>query len=296
MPYRPTPGDFNNDGRIDLVAGGPLRLENNRLVGGELVLRLGNGDGTFGAEQVIATPIGVFPLGVGDFNGDGASDVVAFQHVRRTTQMDERLDVLLVPGNGDGTFRPAVTVDAVLPLQRLFRPYASAVVGDLDRDGHLDLAFTAAPDQLRIYPGNGDFTFDAPVILATGASPEHATLSDLNGDGLDDIVVQARVGQRVDVFINRGGSMFGTTTVPLDRAALSATVADLNRDGRGDLLVGARSESVDYQWAFANGRVVVMRGDGTFVPPGSTPCRARRSRLSRRTSIATAWSTSRRRT
>ena len=227
-----------------------MGVENNTEVRGELVVRLGNGDGTFGEEHVIATPAGAFPLGVGDFNADGAADVVALQHLRRTSQPEEAHEVWILPGNGDGRFRPAVTVDAFVPLRKFFRPSASAIVGDFDRDGLLDLAVTAPPDELRIYPGNGDFTFDAHATLTTGASPDGAAASDLNGDGLDDIVVAARVGKQVDVFINRGGFAFGITTIPLDRAALDVTVADLNRDGRGDLLVAAGTEGGNFDLEF----------------------------------------------
>ena len=271
MPYRPTPGDFNNDGRTDLVAGRPVGVQNNTEVGGELVVRLGNGDGTFGEERVIATPVGAFPLGVGDFNADGAADVVAFKHLRRTFEQDETYDVWILPGNGDGSFRPAVRVDAFVPLRKFFRPSASAIIADLDRDGHLDLAVTAAPDELRIYPGNGDFTFDPHATLTTAASPEGAVASDLNGDGLRDIVVATRVGRQVDVFINRGGFAFGAASIPLDRAALDVTVADLNRDGRGDLIVAAGTEGGNFEWSFSDGRVLVMlgNGNGTFGAPGS---------------------------
>jgi hypothetical protein len=115
MPYRPTPGDFNNDGRIDLVAGRPVGVENNTEVRGELVVRLGNGDGTFGEEHVIATPAGAFPLGVGDFNGDGPADVTTGRSARSLDPAWQRR--WHFPPRGDrGRLRP---VTQVLPPLRV---------------------------------------------------------------------------------------------------------------------------------------------------------------------------------
>ena len=59
-------GDFNGDGKTDIVVG------NN----GAANIVLGNGDGTF---QVAASygPATAFAFAVGDFNGDGRADVAA---------------------------------------------------------------------------------------------------------------------------------------------------------------------------------------------------------------------------
>jgi hypothetical protein len=55
-------GDFNHDGKLDIVAGG-----------GEMDILLGNGDGTFGAAQKVG-PLGSNVV-VADFNGDGFPDL-----------------------------------------------------------------------------------------------------------------------------------------------------------------------------------------------------------------------------
>src|SRR5262249_35923607 len=89
-------GDFNGDGKLDLVVA-------NRGDGSVNML-LGNGDGTF--QPIINTVIGGIPgfVAEGDFNGDGKLDLVV------TDSNAGTLSVLL--GNGDGTFQLATTYGA----------------------------------------------------------------------------------------------------------------------------------------------------------------------------------------
>lgn len=82
-------GDFNHDGRIDLVAGESYGID----------VLLGNGDGTFPQAVQYKVPYleQTFGVTVGDFNGDG-HQVVALA-------TDVSCDVQVFLGNGDGTFQ-----------------------------------------------------------------------------------------------------------------------------------------------------------------------------------------------
>ena len=87
-PYVITSGDFNGDGKVDLVAGD--------ISHGDLVMLLGNGDGSLKApitNHVTAAPYYVI---AGDFNRDGKLDVA--------TANPYAANISVFLGKGDGSF------------------------------------------------------------------------------------------------------------------------------------------------------------------------------------------------
>ncbi len=139
-------GDFNGDGKLDLVTA------NN--VDNTVSVLLGNGDGTFASQ--VTYPVGNYPSSVatGDFNGDGKLDLVT------TNYNDNTISVLL--GNGDGTFASQL----VSPVGK--SPSAVAV-GDVNNDGNLDLAVVNTFDNtVSILLGNGDGTFNTNILRVSG--------------------------------------------------------------------------------------------------------------------------------
>jgi hypothetical protein len=111
-PYSVAAADFNNDGNLDLAVG-------NLGGGGSVSVFLGDGTGHFGAAREY--PGGGNRVIVGDFNGDGKLDLVAWPGVYGVAEL---------LGNGDGTFQPAVTYPA---------SGDPGAVGDLNGDHKLDL-------------------------------------------------------------------------------------------------------------------------------------------------------------
>lgn len=110
----------------------------------------------------------------GDFTGDGIPDIVAAQAPNV---------LVLLRGNGDGSFLPPVVIGDTLGEPR--------GVGDVNGDGHLDViagpstaSTTSAPS---ILSGNGDGTFGGPWPL-TGALRAPVAIVDLDRDGRVDLV------------------------------------------------------------------------------------------------------------
>ena len=116
-------GDFNGDGRLDLVA---LNSGSNNLS-----VLLGNGDGSFQSAVNYGAGANPSSLALGDLNGDGKLDLAV------ANSGDNTVTTLL--GNGDGTFQTAV------PYGVGHSP-SSVLVGDFGGDGRADLAVVNSAD------------------------------------------------------------------------------------------------------------------------------------------------------
>jgi hypothetical protein len=224
---RITTGDFNGDGRTDILRQAVTSW------GGQLSVYLSNGDGTF-------TPTYLGPswdvqgiaITTGDFNGDGKTDILR----QAVTSWGGQLSVYL--SNGDGTFTstdlgPSWDVEGI-----------TITTGDFNGDGKTDVlrqAVTSWGGQLSVYLSNGDGTF-TPSYLGAGWDREAITIltGDLNGDGKTDIVRQAVAdwGGGVSVLLSSGDGTFASTYFGggWDVQAITVLTGDFNGDGKTDLL------------------------------------------------------------
>ncbi|MHA7238935.1 FG-GAP repeat domain-containing protein [Arthrobacter sp. TMS1-12-1] len=173
-----TPGDFDGDGKADVLAReaatGSLWLYRGNGVGGWLPrVRLGGG-------WNIMNSI----MGPGDFNGDQFVDVLARERATGT--------LWLYPGNGKGGWLLRVPVGGNWnTFNSLLGP------GDFDGDGQVDLlGREAATGYLWLYPGNGRGGWLPRVRVGTGWNVLTALMSpgDFNGDRTADVVARDSQG------------------------------------------------------------------------------------------------------
>ena len=171
-------GDFNRDGKADIAV-----CEYGSGVG----ILLGQGDGTFQAEQIYPSGNTCWGLVLGDFNRDGKLDLISFDG-------GGTISVLL--GNGDGTFGAGTTYPVA--------PGAyGGVVGDFNNDGKLDIvtAAAASSEPVQLLLGNGDGSFQPPVNLGTFAQSFSVTAGDFNNDGRLDLAVSEYDSNDVQILL-----------------------------------------------------------------------------------------------
>jgi len=132
----------------------------------------------------------------------------------------------------------------------------------MDRDGDLDVVVgNDAPDPKRVYANDGKGNFSLLSTFGHAEWPTRlATVADVNGDGLPDILVANRpedVKVPNYVCINRGGGRFDADCDAFSQEpATTITPADMNRDGIVDLIVPNRAGGQSY--------VYINDGKGAF--------------------------------
>jgi len=169
-------GDFNNDGKPDLI-----ECCNND----QIVFRAGNGDGTFKVPVVAqSTPVSFATAVAADVNGDGKLDLVAMAAQNPPTPPGSGFYYLTVYlGNGDGTFQAPQT------YATSHTPQGPIAVGNFFGDGHPDAAAaTEAGIDVFRNEGNGKFTLVESIVVGNGQYlPVELVAGDFNGSGVSDL-------------------------------------------------------------------------------------------------------------
>jgi regulation of enolase protein 1 (concanavalin A-like superfamily) len=258
------PADLDRDGVTDLISSSATTFTGGTASGENLQVSTGKGDGTFNAP--VQSSFRGFVLGAADFNGDQLVDVIAASY----PTPDGSSFVLL---RGTGT----ATLGAPVIIARVPDPFfAFALSADFSGDGKRDLVVPGG-DGIRIYPGNGDFTFGTPAALTDQNVPIEGIAADFNGDGRRDLAI-VNMFSSLSIFLNQGSLLFSAADISMpagpsgERGVTDATVRDVNGDGRIDLLVSAgRAEEIFFGPGAGFVFVLPGNGDGTFGTPVEYP-------------------------
>jgi hypothetical protein len=242
--------DLNGDAHPDLVVVNMGQPAVSSSAGGTVDVLLNRGDGTF-APEVSYASLGATALAIGDLNDDGKLDVAV------ANDASTYLSVFF--GRGDGTLQPAVSVGPSGSMVAV-----GLAMGDLNGDGHPDLALADENRSVEVLINNGDGSFQPPVAYPTLqdscclAEPNSVAIADFDGDGRLDLAV---ANSYEDISVLRGngdGTFQPQVAYTTNREPESIHTADVDGDGRADILV-ATTNSPDVA-------VLLGKGDGTFLP------------------------------
>lgn len=210
--------DLNADGRMDAYNSNPFAMPNNVVI----TFAIAQSDGTFSETHTVSVPGTSAPIEyVGDFNGDGHSDVMIYTVNARH----------LLMGHGNGVFDAPIIVPPTT---------ASYLYGDLNGDKLDDAVEFNISNEVRVRLGQGNGTF---VQQSKQVRPmSKGILADVDGDGDRDII-GADSGGAIYVFQNDGAGNIGPAIIADDGSqwdsVKSMAIGDLNKDGRKDLVIAA---------------------------------------------------------
>jgi len=216
--------DLNGDGKVDLVlAGGRHGTAPPLGIG----VSFGNGLGEFkkvvfypaGNESAIGNPV------LGDFNGDDIPDVAVVGSA----------GVWLFTGIGDGTFHPGVLA---VSLSASGGGYLAAA--DFNSDHKLDLVatmpFDGSGNGSVVLFGNGDGTFQAPVVLAEPKKALGVAAGRLTKGGYPGIALVPAGSSEVYLYHSNGAGGFSAAQHANLPGGPGIAVGDVNGDGFPDLV------------------------------------------------------------
>ena len=201
--------------------------------------------------------IGAKSVKVADFNRDGLDDIL---------ELNSTANIRLFLNLGNDSFGSAITVgSSLLSVNQI-------LVADLSGDGYPDvIALDRTNEKILAWAWNNSSTsFDLLVgpgnsneiaQLSSGFLPNSLQITDINTDGLLDVLIEANGTSRLSWIENLGQSTFaapGDILLSTDYSGVlhSLDTGDINGDGMNDIILATDSAIT----------IVENNGSGQFLP------------------------------
>jgi len=249
-------GDFNNDGYNDLVIGS---LGADFFWFGQVDIFYGgqemNTDVDWHLQGGIENIFGS-ALGVGDFNGDGFSDLC-------TMEIQRTVDIEMIPHFKIylGTEYVMDTIhDAFFTMEEQYSPWPYTyedcflfMNGDINNDGYDDICYiNKTRANISLIEGNLEMQVLVEELTLGYGEAYNAFYCNINNDEFSDLVVASlRPTGCVQIYAGCEAGftdpiyeIYGTEHLEFF-GTKGCNIGDMNNDGNNDIIVGSKKEIID---------------------------------------------------
>ncbi len=221
-------GDVNGDGHSDIVAANA-----SSDTQGGIQVWLGDGNGNWPTETG-PTITGIYmDVALADFNEDGILDLAG-----AGWGIYGSLRIWLGDGTGNWSSTP--------PLNN--GSHYGISIGDLNRDGHLDILAATYRAGVHIFLGDGTGAFVKTVSPQQEGSFWDIIPIDLDDDGAPDLLASSLDSNGIKAWRNEGFNSWAEIQrrFPSSGTYYGLALADLNQDGYDDICAASLGEGVKF--------------------------------------------------
>ncbi|WP_372350488.1 FG-GAP-like repeat-containing protein [Streptomyces sp. KL116D] len=243
--------DFNGDGVADTATSAPFAYVNGKAGAGVVSVLYGGGKHVTISQNSTGVPGTAekndyfgSDTAYGDFNEDGYDDLAVGAPGEDVGSDVDGGTAAILYGSANGLTTGKTVTDPRAASHDRFGSMLQAA--DLDGDGSSDLAVatpnSATVDVVRGGTGSA-YTVAAPVWSGGGDGIRNLHSGDINGDGIDDLLVNgyekdSPEGWNANFYLPGTGSGVTSTGYVKLPAGIITDVGDVDGDGKGDVVLG----------------------------------------------------------